>query len=179
MDRLSCPVPIKEPFIMKTNSSMPDKPASARVRILATSALAALVAPALALAQETKAECDVATVKKEWATSGVGWWASLGSTRLESTRCSALLSVMRMAAASSKPAGRKLEAERPLDVKAAELERSQARADPAFARILAAELDAETIPLRRILREAALLHDEGFFKAGDLLVLQLRQEGMK
>jgi hypothetical protein len=136
------------------------------------------LAPA-AWAQSNKGPCDVSSVKKELDAASPGLLTTFFSTPWDATRCSSLLSVMKLAGSTAKKGGRKLEGDKPLDVKAAEQERAAAKADPEFAKLLAIELKGETDPARALLREAALLDDDGKFKARDLLLQQLRAEKAK
>ncbi len=129
------------------------------------------------LAQDTKAACDVATVKADLDSPSAGLLATFFSSDWGgTTRCSSLKSVMKLAGGTTKKGGRKLEPDKPLDVKAAEQERATANGDAAFAKLLATELAGESDPARRLLREAALLHDEGHYKARDLLLAQVREQ---
>jgi hypothetical protein len=130
-------------------------------------------------AQDTKAACDVAAVKAELDAASPGLLATFFSSPWDATRCSSLKSVMKLAGSTGKKGGRKLEPDKPLDVKAAEQERAAALAIPGFAKLLATELKDEADPARRLLREAALLHDEGHYKARDLVLAQLRAEKAK
>ncbi|MDP1901893.1 MAG: hypothetical protein Q8K96_15765 [Rubrivivax sp.] len=133
----------------------------------------ALAAPAMA--QGAKKTCDVNKVKGELSSPPAGVAAFL-TAPWDSTRCSSVLSVLKMAGSTTKTGGRKLEDDKVLDLAAAEQERSKAQADPSFAAELAAELAGESDAARRVLREAAILHDHGFYKARDLLLAQLRAE---
>ncbi len=129
-------------------------------------------------AQSEQKKCDVDRVKREMTEASPSLLAALFSPfGIASTQCAAVLSVMRLAGSSPKSGGRKLEEDKKFDPQAAEQERAAARADPAFAAALAGELAGEADPVRRLVREAAMLHDAGHYKARDLLVIQLRAGG--
>ena len=87
--------------------------------------------------------------------------------------CSSLNAVFSRLFSTSRPGGRKLEVDKPLNVAAAEQQRKVAQADPGFKAELAALLAGESDPLRQKFLEAALLHDLGHFLARDLLLQQL------
>jgi hypothetical protein len=87
--------------------------------------------------------------------------------------CNSLKAVVTRLFNTSKAGGRKLEADRPLDLAAAEQQRQAALADPTFKAELSPLLAVEADPVRRQLLEAALLHDFGHFLARDLLLRQL------
>jgi hypothetical protein len=160
-------------------SSTPYRPCR---RLFAAAGLYALLVLAASpvTAQDTKTACDVSAVKAELESPSPGLLATFFSSDWGgTTRCSSLKSVMKLASNTTKKGGRKLEPDKPLDVKAAEQERAAANANPAFAKLLATELKDEADAARRLLREAALLHDEGHYKARDLLLVQLRSEKAK
>lgn len=130
-------------------------------------------------AQSEPKPCDVDRVKREMTEASPSLMAALAASVFTSTRCSAVVSVMKLAGSSPKSGGRKLEEDKKFDPKAAEQERAAALADPAFAAALTRELAGETDPVRRLVREAAMLHDAGHYKARDLLIVQLRAGGPK
>lgn len=126
------------------------------------------------LAQSDSQACDVDRVKREMTSAPSSLMSALFSSAISSTRCSSMVSVMRLAGSSPRVGGRKLEGDKALDPVAAQQERQAAANDPAFATALATELAGETDPVRRLLREAAMLHDHGHYMARDLLIAQLR-----
>lgn len=129
---------------------------------------------------DQKKPCDVDRVKREMTEASPSLMAALFSSfDFVSSRCSSVVQVMRLAGSSPKSGGRKLEDDKKFDPKAAAQERAAALADPAFAVALASELAGEIDPVRRLVREAAMLHDSGHYKARDLLIVQLRAGGIK
>ena len=131
-------------------------------------------------AQSDQKPCDVDRVKREMTEASPSLMAALfAPLDFFSSRCSSVVQVMRLAGSSPKSGGRKLEEDKKFDPKAAAQERAAALADLAFAVALASELAGETDPVRRLVREAAMLHDGGHYKARDLLIVQLRAGGPK
>jgi hypothetical protein len=128
-------------------------------------------ASSFAQALPKKPDCDV---KQTLAVADVppGWLQSLKNS-FASDHCDAIFQVMGLLAHTNKPGGRKLEEDRPLDLRLAQQERLTAAQDPEFAADLTKELQGESDPLRQRLREAALLHEYGYYAARDLLLQQM------
>lgn len=89
---------------------------------------------------------------------------------LTGTHCSAVIKVLAQLQATKKPGGRKLHEGKPLDRAAAQAELLKARSDPDFTRKLTAVSEGVTDPTGRLVVEAALLDDEGYFAARQLLM---------
>jgi hypothetical protein len=154
---------------MRADRSSPRSAAACGALLLA---LLAVLNPAAA--QDPAKPCDVARVKTELADTSVPMFAALAQAAFSSTRCSAALAVIKLVGSAPRTGGRKLEEGAGFNAEAAASQRNLAATDPAFAAALAQELQGETDPHRRLLREAALLHDHGHYAARDLLVRQLR-----
>lgn len=89
---------------------------------------------------------------------------------LTGTHCSAVVKVLAQLQATKKPGGRKLHEGKPLDRAAAQAELLKARSDPDFTSKLTAVSEGVTDPTGRLVVEAALLDDEGYFAARQLLM---------
>ena len=99
--------------------------------------------------------------------------SSLGSavwTALFGKQCSAVVKVLAQLQANKVPGGRKLHEGKPLDHAAARAELQKARTDPEFAGKLAAASEGVTDRTGRLVVEAALLDDDGYFAARQLLM---------
>jgi len=92
---------------------------------------------------------------------------------LMSAHCGSVKTVLLLLVGQRKVGGRKLEGDKPLDVAAARQERQQAMADAEFREVLTHEQQGEADPQRRLLLEAAALHEFGHFKARDLVLGEL------
>lgn len=89
---------------------------------------------------------------------------------LNGPQCAGLVKVLTKLQASAVPGGRKLKEARPLDRAAAQAELAKARSDPEFTRLLASASQGVTDPTGRMVVEAALLDDQGYFDAHQLLM---------
>lgn len=89
---------------------------------------------------------------------------------LTGPQCGAVLKVLAQLQANTVPGGRKLHEGKPLDRAAAKAELQEARSSPEFTGRLAAALEGVTELNGRLVVEAALLDDEGYFSASRLLM---------
>lgn len=89
---------------------------------------------------------------------------------LSGPQCGAVVKVLAQLQASKVSGGRKLHEGKPLDRAAAKAELQQARSSPEFTGRLAAALEGVTELNGRLVVEAALLDDEGYFSASRLLM---------
>lgn len=92
------------------------------------------------------------------------------ASALTGTHCGAVVKVLEQLQSTKKSGGRKLHEGKPLDRAAAQAELQKARSDPDFTRRLAAASNGVTEPTGRLVVEAALLDDEGYFAARQLLM---------
>lgn len=99
---------------------------------------------------------------------------SVFSRPLSSEHCGSMVSVLKLLSGSAVTGGRRLEQGQATSPAAAQAELAAARAEDEFKKTLARELEGESDPSRRLLIEAATLHEFGHFKARDLLLDQLR-----
>ncbi len=91
--------------------------------------------------------------------------------------CNSLLKILARLASGQKAGGRKLEGDKALDVAAAQRERQTALAEAGFRAEFEALTDEENDAVRKLVLEAALLHNHGFYLARDLLLRQLASGG--
>lgn len=94
----------------------------------------------------------------------------------EQSECSALVSVFDLLANDPKPGGRKLEENRPFNPQAAQADLAKAQADPEVRQRLDKVRKQISDPNRRLLYEAAILDEEGYYSARDLRINQLKQQ---
>jgi hypothetical protein len=85
-------------------------------------------------------------------------------------QCAQLARVVAQLQGRSVSGGRKLHGDKPLDQQAARQELQAARADAQFMRKLDIAAEGVTDPTARLAVEAALLDDEGYFSARQLLI---------
>ncbi|MET0517558.1 MAG: hypothetical protein ABW005_01865 [Burkholderiaceae bacterium] len=90
--------------------------------------------------------------------------------------CGSLASVLKRLFSRSAGAGRKLEGDKPLNLVTARREYQAAQADPAFSAELKSLTADEADPIRRAALEAALLDEQGYYEARDLLLRELSQK---
>jgi hypothetical protein len=94
----------------------------------------------------------------------------------EQTDCGSLMSVLDRLFNTRKTGGRKLEVDRPFNASAAQAELTKAQADPEVRPRLEKIRKEVTDPTRRLVYEAAVLNDEGYYSARDLRINQLKQQ---
>jgi len=92
------------------------------------------------------------------------------------TECGSLTSVFNRLASTHKVGGRKLEEDRPFDAQAAQADLAKAQADPEVRPRLEKIHKEVTDPTRRLVYEAAVLDDEGYYGARDLRINQIKQQ---
>ena len=141
-------------------------------------ALLTMIATSAAQAADVKQPCNVKTTKQELSSPAPPppLLVTLLVAPVVSSNCSSVVAVVKLVGNLQVVGGRKLEGSRPFDANAAQAQLNTARADPSFVAALAAELDGESDSTRRLVLEAALLHDRGHYLARDLLVRQLKGE---
>jgi hypothetical protein len=96
------------------------------------------------------------------------------SSFTDDKNCDSIRAVLSLIDQRQVTGGRKLEANRPFDPAAAESELSQAQNDAELAPMLRRAAEG-TDHTARLVREAALLHEYGYYKARDMRVKQLRE----
>lgn len=94
----------------------------------------------------------------------------------EQAECGSLLSVLDRLFNTRKTGGRKLEEDRPFDAQAAQANLAKAQADPEVRPRLQKVAKEVSDPTRRKVYEAAVLDEEGYYSARDLLINQLKQQ---
>jgi hypothetical protein len=141
-----------------------------RLLALASIALGTLcLAPsAQAQAKPPEPRCDASTTLASFHVSSIK-----PEFKANKEACTSLNAVIKRLFSTTKAGGRKLENDKPLDVAAAEAERKKALADHDYVDMLKPLLADETDPVRRLLLEAAVLDDFGYYQARDLLLQQI------
>lgn len=91
-------------------------------------------------------------------------------TALTGPQCANIGKVLAQLQSAKAPGGRKLHEGKPLNRAAAEQELKTARADPEFMRRLTSASEGVADPTARMVVEAALLEDDGYFAARQLLM---------
>jgi len=133
-------------------------------RMLAMAALC--LGATAAQAQKAKVNCDTkATVTNLQKASQLGSFAVA-----DVSSCTSLRNVLARLFGSSSSAGKKLEPDKALNVAAATKERQDALTNPALAADLKELLAGETDPLRKLVLEAAVHEDYGYYAARDLVL---------
>jgi hypothetical protein len=94
----------------------------------------------------------------------------------EQTECSALASVFDRLASTRKTGGRKLEEDRPFNAQEAQANLAKAQADPEVRPRLEKIRKEISDPTRRLVYEAAVLDEEGYYSARDLRINQIKQQ---
>lgn len=90
--------------------------------------------------------------------------------------CGSLISVLDRLTNTHKTGGRKLEEDRPFNAQAAQTDLAKAQADPEVRQRLEKVRKQIADPNRRLLYEAAVLDEEGYYAARDLRINQLKQQ---
>lgn len=91
------------------------------------------------------------------------------------TECGSLLSVLDRLSNTRKAGGRKLEEDRPFNAQAAQADLAKAQADPEVRQRLEKIRKEVTDPTRRLVYEAAVFDEEGYYGARDLRINQIKQ----
>jgi hypothetical protein len=94
----------------------------------------------------------------------------------EQAECGSLMSVLDRLTNTKKSGGRKLEEDRPFNPQAAQADLAKAQADPEVRQRLDKVRKQISDPNRRLLYEAAILDEEGYYSARDLRINQLKQQ---
>jgi hypothetical protein len=94
----------------------------------------------------------------------------------EQAECGSLMSVLDRLTNTKKSGGRKLEEDRPFNPQAAQADLAKAQADPEVRQRLDKVRKQISDPKRRLLYEAAILDEEGYYSARDLRINQLKQQ---
>jgi hypothetical protein len=94
----------------------------------------------------------------------------------EQTDCGSFMSVLYRLFNTSKTGGRKLEEDRPFNAQAAQADLAKAQADPEVRPRLEKIRQQIADPTRRLVYEAAVLDEEGYYSARDLRINQLKQQ---
>lgn len=92
------------------------------------------------------------------------------------TECGSLTLVFDRLASTRKVGGRKLEEDRPFNAQAAQADLAKAQGDPEVRPRLEKIRKEVTDPTRRLLYEAAVLDEEGYYGARDLRINQIKQQ---
>lgn len=92
------------------------------------------------------------------------------------TECGSLMSVIDRLLNTRKAGGRKLEEDRPFNAQAAQADLAKAKADPEVRQRLDKINKEVADPTRRLVYEAAVLDEEGYYSARDLRINQLKQQ---
>lgn len=90
--------------------------------------------------------------------------------------CGSLLSVLDRLLNTHKTGGRKLEEDRPFNAQAAQANLAQAQADPEVRPRLEKIRKEVADPTRRLVYEAAVFDEEGYYGARDLRINQIKQQ---
>jgi hypothetical protein len=90
--------------------------------------------------------------------------------------CGSLMSVLDRLFNTRKTGGRKLEEDRPFNVQAAQTDLAKAQADPEVRARLEKLRRTVADPTRRLVYEAAVLDEEGYYGARDLRINQIKQQ---
>ncbi|NUU39291.1 hypothetical protein [Pseudomonas sp. C2B4] len=90
--------------------------------------------------------------------------------------CGSLLSVLDRLTNTRKAGGRKLEEDRPFNAQAAQADLAKAKADPEVRQRLDKINKEVSDPTRRLVYEAAVLDEEGYYSARDLRINQIKQQ---
>ncbi|KIY42253.1 MULTISPECIES: hypothetical protein [unclassified Pseudomonas] len=90
--------------------------------------------------------------------------------------CGSLASVFSRLASTRKVGGRKLEEDRPFNAQAAQSDLASAEADPEVRPRLEKIRKEVTDPTQRLVYEAAVLDEEGYYGARDLRINQIKQQ---
>lgn len=101
---------------------------------------------------------------------------AIKSNDSEPVECGSLESVLASAANNPRPAGRKLEEDRPFNLQEAQANLAEAQSEPLVKKRL--EQIRKNVPdaNQRLLYEAATLDEEGYYGARDLRIRQLQQQ---
>ena len=118
--------------------------------------------------------CSVAEVKADWRKAVKSGVVTALSLQFSSAHCGSLRAVMARLADSTVVGGRKLEGGKPFDQRGAEQQLAAAGTSQEYQRVLQAELAGEADPARRLLIEAATLHEFGHYLARDLILQRLQ-----
>ncbi|MFJ3485924.1 hypothetical protein ACIPL1_21390 [Pseudomonas sp. NPDC090202] len=94
----------------------------------------------------------------------------------EQVECGALVSVLDSAVNTHKAGGRKLEEDRGFNAQAAQANLTKAQADPEVRKRLEKIRKDISDPTRRLVYEAAVFDEEGYYGARDLRINQLKQQ---
>ncbi len=90
--------------------------------------------------------------------------------------CGSLASVFSRLASTRKVGGRKLEEDRPFNAQASQSDLASAEADPEVRPRLEKIRKEVTDPTQRMVYEAAVLDEEGYYGARDLRINQIKQQ---
>jgi len=90
--------------------------------------------------------------------------------------CSSLTSVLDRLVNTRKTGGRKLEEDRPFNAQQAQADLTKAQADPEVRPRLEKIKKEVSDPTRRLVYEAAVFDEEGYYGARDLRINQLKQQ---
>ncbi|MCY1402005.1 hypothetical protein D3C76_393380 [compost metagenome] len=101
---------------------------------------------------------------------------SVASNQDDVADCDSVATVMNKAARTDIEAGRKLEEDRPYNASQAQANFAQAQADPDVRQRLDQVGKEVSNRNLRLLYQAAILDEEGYYSARDMLVRQLRQQ---
>jgi hypothetical protein len=94
----------------------------------------------------------------------------------EQADCGSLMSVLDRLTNTRKAGGRKLEEDRPFNAQQAQADLAKAQADPEV-RLRLEKIKKEVAdPTRRLVYEAAVFDEEGYYGARDLRINQLKQQ---
>ena len=92
------------------------------------------------------------------------------------TDCGSLMSVLDRLVNTRKTGGRKLEEDRPFNAQQAQADLTKAQADPEVRPRLEKIKKEVSDPTRRLVYEAAVFDEEGYYGARDLRINQLKQQ---
>lgn len=132
-------------------------------------AIATLLLPAAAMAQDCKGLQDLQDPR-------VASMAQQTGKDPELTECASLTSVFERLATTRKVGGRKLEEDRPFNAQEAQANLAKAQADPEVRPRLEKIRKEISDPTRRLVYEAAVLDEEGYYSARDLRINQIKQQ---
>ncbi|WP_448108341.1 hypothetical protein [Pseudomonas azerbaijanoccidentalis] len=94
----------------------------------------------------------------------------------EQAECGSLMSVLDRLLNTRKTGGRKLEEDRPFNAQQAQADLTKAQADPEVRPRLEKIKKEVSDPTRRLVYEAAVFDEEGYYGARDLRINQLKQQ---
>ncbi|MBZ9781681.1 hypothetical protein K9857_08965 [Pseudomonas sp. REP124] len=94
----------------------------------------------------------------------------------EQAECGSLTSVLGRVTNTRKVGGRKLEEDRPFNPQAAQADLAKAQSDPEVRSRLDKVRKEVSDPTLRMVYEAAILDEEGFYSARDLRINQIKQQ---